>query len=141
MLPLRLKLIFTPRVNMLSLLFDCLNPVFSHICLHKTLTIIISVHIPFIFTQFITKRERNLKHLSLHHSPPPPPALTDLTTDVSGLDHREKIGFADTLSLAFRDNKRQRYIRDGKKCFVLSVSGPNNAISRAEQKRSLLLLC
>lgn len=43
------------------------------------------------------------------------------------------------LSLAFQDNKRQRYIRDGKKCFVTSVSGPNNVISWAEQRGCLVI--
>ena len=63
------------------------------------------------------------------------PTLTDLTTDVSGLDHRRvKNGFVDTLALAFWDNKRQRYIRDGKKGFAPSVSGPNNLIKNRNRK-------
>lgn len=61
-------------------------------------------------------------------------ALTDLTTDVSGLDHRGgKIGFADTLSLAFWD-KRQRYIRDGMERFLPAIFGLSNAINKTEQR-------
>lgn len=62
-------------------------------------------------------------------------ALTDLATDVSGLDHRGgKIGFADTLSLAFWDNKRQRYIRDGMERFLPAILGLPNAINKTEQR-------
>lgn len=69
---------------------------------------------------------------------PPSSALTDLTTDVSGLDHRgrggKKIGFADTLSLAFRDNERQRYIRDGMERFLPAFFGLRNAINKTKQR-------
>lgn len=70
---------------------------------------------------------------------PPPSTLTEFTTDVSALDHRgkagkKKIGFADTLSLAFGDNERQRYIRDGKGRFPSAFFGPPNAINKTKQR-------
>lgn len=130
-LPLILRLIhfvLASWVNMLSLLmFGYLNPVFSHICLHKTLTtVLLSLStFPSSLPNSLPK-EKGTSNTSPY---PQSPALTDLTTDVSGLDHREeKTGFVDTRALAFWDNKRQRYIRDGEKCFVPSVSGPNNVI-------------
>lgn len=140
-LPLILRLInfaFTSWVNMLSLLlFDYLNPVFSHICLHKTLTTALLSLSTFPSSSSISlPKQKGTSKTSLY---PQSPTLTDLTTDVSGLDHRgKKNGFVDTQALAFWDNKRQRYIRDGKKCFVPSVSSPNNLIKSAQQRRSLL---
>lgn len=53
--------------NMLSWLFISLNPAFSHISHHKKKLFcnnaLISVHVSFILTQFITKRERDLNRI------------------------------------------------------------------------------
>lgn len=86
---------------MLSLLmFDYLSPVFSHICLHKTLTTVpLSLStLPSSLPNSLPK-EKGSSNNTLY---PQSTTLTDLTTDVSGLDHRgKKNGFVDTPALAF----------------------------------------
>lgn len=121
--------------NMLSLLFNRLNPVFSHISLHKKTPFAIMFLSPSTFLSSSPNslpKEKGTSNASLC---PQSSALTDLTIDVSGLDHRGgKIGFADTVSLAFWDNKRQRYIRDGMERFLPAIFGLPNAINKTEQR-------
>lgn len=65
---------------MLSLLMfghDYLNLIFSHICLHKTLTVLLSLStFPSCLPNPLPKEKE------------PQAPLSDVTTDVSGLDHR-----------------------------------------------------
>lgn len=77
--------------NMLSWPFSCLNPAFSHISHHKkkNSSAIMLLSLSTFLSSFPNSlpKEKGTSNASVC---PPPSTLTDLTTDVSALDHRGK---------------------------------------------------